>query len=307
MDTTRSDVTYVHEMLHAVIEAGATTLNLADTVGYSTPAEFAALVRGVRENVPGAKNVVISTHTHDDLGLGVANALAGVAAGARQVECTINGIGERAGNAALEEVVMAIKVRQDHYPYTTGINSKLLSPISRKLSHVTGSVIQRNKAVVGQNAFAHESGIHQDGMLKNRSTYEIMRPEDVGISGTELVLGKHSGRHALRQRVTELGLPPLRRAVEPRLRRLQDPGRPQKRGLRRGRRGPRREPDLGRECEEVDATSLHLQRRHRHHPQRRGLPVAQRRPDRPRRPRSATARSTPCSRPSTASPASRSS
>ena len=205
MDTTRSDVNYVYEMLHAVIEAGATTLNLADTVGYSTPAEFAALVRGVRDNVPGAKAVVISTHTHDDLGLGVANALAGVAAGARQVECTINGIGERAGNAALEEVVMAIKVRQDHYPYTTGINTKLLSPISRKLSHVTGSVIQRNKAVVGQNAFAHESGIHQDGMLKNRSTYEIMRPEDVGISGTELVLGKHSGRHALRQRVTELG------------------------------------------------------------------------------------------------------
>ena len=205
MDTTRSDPKYVCEMLHAVIEAGATTLNLADTVGYSTPAEFAELVRTVRETVPGAKNVVISTHTHDDLGLGVANALAGVEAGARQVECTVNGIGERAGNAALEEVVMAVKVRQDRYPYTTGINTRLLTPISRKISHVTGSVLQRNKAVVGQNAFAHESGIHQDGMLKNRSTYEIMRPEDVGVSGTELVLGKHSGRHALRQRVTDLG------------------------------------------------------------------------------------------------------
>ncbi len=205
MDTTRSDRSYVHDMLQAVIEAGATTLNIADTVGYSTPAEYAALVRGVRADVPGAARVVISTHTHDDLGLAVPNALAGVEAGARQIECTVNGIGERAGNASLEEVVMALKVRHDYYRLTTGVNPKLLGPISRKLSHVTGFTVPRNKAVVGGNAFAHESGIHQDGMLKDRSTYEIMRPEDVGIARTELVLGKHSGRAALRQRVADLG------------------------------------------------------------------------------------------------------
>ncbi len=205
MDTTRSDRRYVFEVLAAVIEAGATTLNIADTVGYTTPAEYADLIAGVRTQVKGAAKVVISTHTHDDLGLAVTNALAGVAAGARQVECTINGIGERAGNAALEEVVMALKVRQDYYGFTTGIVTRLLSSTSRKLSHVTGVAIPRNKAVVGANAFAHESGIHQDGMLKNRTTYEIMRPEDVGMARTELVLGKHSGRHALRQRVAELG------------------------------------------------------------------------------------------------------
>ena len=205
MDTTRSDRKYVHEMLHAVIEAGATTLNIADTVGFTTPEEYADLIRSIREEVVGNRPVVISTHTHDDLGLAVTNALAGVRAGARQVECTINGIGERAGNAALEEVVMAFKVRQDHYPYTTGVVSTRLAAVSRKLSHVTGMTIQRNKAIVGANAFAHESGIHQDGMLKDRSTYEIMRPEDVGLSQTELVLGKHSGRHALRSRVAELG------------------------------------------------------------------------------------------------------
>ena len=205
MDTTRSDLNYVCEMLAAVIESGATTLNIADTVGYTTPAEYAELIRTIRTRVPGADRVVISTHTHDDLGLAVPNALAGVMAGARQVECTVNGLGERAGNASLEEVVMALKVRHDYYGLTTGINTRLLTPVSRKVSHVTGVTVQRNKAVVGQNAFAHESGIHQDGMLKDRTTYEIMRPEDVGMARTELVLGKHSGRHALRQRVTDLG------------------------------------------------------------------------------------------------------
>jgi 2-isopropylmalate synthase len=205
MDTTRSEPAYVYEMLAAAVEEGATTLNIADTVGYATPEEYAALIAGVRANVPGADRCVISTHTHDDLGLAVANALAGVQAGARQVECTINGIGERAGNASLEEVVMALRTRQDRYRLHTNVNTRLLMPTSRRLVNATGMTLQRNKAVVGQNAFAHESGIHQDGMLKDRTTYEIIRPEDVGIQATELVLGKHSGRHALRQRVTDLG------------------------------------------------------------------------------------------------------
>ena len=205
MDATRSDVKYMHEVLAAAIEEGATTLNIPDTVGYATPEEYGALIAGIIANVPGAKKTVLSTHTHDDLGLAVANALAGVKAGARQVECTINGIGERAGNAALEEVVMALRTRSDFFGLHTGINTKLLVPTSRKLAHVTGLTVPRNKAIVGQNAFAHESGIHQDGMLKHRRTYEIMNPEDVGLARTEIVLGKHSGRHALRQRVRELG------------------------------------------------------------------------------------------------------
>jgi 2-isopropylmalate synthase len=205
MDATRSDIPYLYEMLAAVIEEGATTLNIPDTVGYATPEEYGALIRGIRENVPGAKNVILSTHTHDDLGLAVPNALAGLQAGARQVECTINGIGERAGNTALEEIVMSLKTRADYYKLETGIHTRLLFPLSRKLSHITGMTVQRNKAIVGQNAFAHESGIHQDGMLKDRNTYEIMNPEDVGIPRTDLVLGKHSGRAALRQRIYDLG------------------------------------------------------------------------------------------------------
>ena len=205
MDTTRSDPGYVCEMLAAAVREGATTLNIADTVGYATPQEFAALVARVRADVPGADRCVVSTHTHNDLGLAVANALAGLQAGARQVECTINGIGERAGNAALEEVVMALRTRSDALKLHTGVNTRLLVPTSRRLVNATGSPVQRNKAVIGRNAFAHESGIHQDGMLKDRTTYEIIRPEDVGIQATELVLGKHSGRHALRQRVTDLG------------------------------------------------------------------------------------------------------
>jgi len=205
MDASRSELDFVYEVLAAVIAEGANTLNIPDTVGYATPAEYGALIAGIIKNVPGADKVVLSSHTHDDLGLAVANALAAVEHGARQVECTINGIGERAGNAALEEVVMAVRTRADHFQVTTGVNTRLLVPASRKLSHITGLVVQRNKAVVGQNAFAHESGIHQDGMLKHRNTYEIMNPEDVGLAETEIVLGKHSGRHALRQRVTQLG------------------------------------------------------------------------------------------------------
>lgn len=206
MDATRSELEFLYEVLAAVIAEGATTLNIPDTVGYATPEEYRSLIAGIRKNVPGADKVVISTHTHDDLGLAVANALAGVEGGARQIECTINGIGERAGNAAIEEVVMALRTRADYYKgLHTGINAKLLVPTSRKLAVVTGLAVPRNKAIVGQNAFAHESGIHQDGVLKNPSTYEIMNPADVGLAQTEIVLGKHSGRHALRQRIEELG------------------------------------------------------------------------------------------------------
>jgi 2-isopropylmalate synthase len=204
-DAARTELDFLAEVVEKAIEAGATTLNIPDTVGYAVPSHYASVIRHLKQNVRGIDNVVLSVHCHNDLGLAVANSLAALGEGARQVECTINGIGERAGNTALEEVVMALRTRQDFYQLTTGINTKHLYPLSRKLSHITGMAVQRNKAIVGQNAFAHEAGIHQDGMLKERSTYEIMRPEDVGIARTELVLGKHSGRHALKSRVTDLG------------------------------------------------------------------------------------------------------
>jgi 2-isopropylmalate synthase len=204
-DAARTELDFLAEVVEKAIEAGATTLNIPDTVGYAVPHHYASVIRHLKQHVRGIDNVVISVHCHNDLGLAVANSLAALQEGARQVECTINGIGERAGNTALEEIVMAIETRKDFFNLHTGINTKLLWPASRKLSHVTGMHVQRNKAIVGQNAFAHEAGIHQDGMLKNRSTYEIMRPEDVGIPQTELVLGKHSGRHALRQRISDLG------------------------------------------------------------------------------------------------------
>jgi len=204
-DAARTELDFLTEVVEKAIEAGATTLNIPDTVGYATPAHYAAVIRHLKTHARGIDGVVLSVHCHDDLGMAVANSLAALGEGARQVECTINGIGERAGNTALEEVVMALRTRQDFYGLTTGINTRLLYPLSRKLSHITGMAVQRNKAIVGQNAFAHEAGIHQDGMLKERSTYEIMKPEDVGIPRTELVLGKHSGRHALKQRVADLG------------------------------------------------------------------------------------------------------
>jgi 2-isopropylmalate synthase len=204
-DAARTELDFLCEVVQAAIEAGATTVNIPDTVGYATPLQYATVIRTLKERVPNIEQAVISTHCHDDLGLAVANSLAGCEAGARQVECTINGIGERAGNAALEEIVMALKTRFDYYGLITDIKTERLYPASRMLSTITGLAVQRNKAIVGRNAFAHESGIHQDGMLKERSTYEIMNPEDVGLSRTELVLGKHSGRHALRQRVLELG------------------------------------------------------------------------------------------------------
>jgi 2-isopropylmalate synthase len=204
-DAARTEVDFLCEVVEAAIAAGATTVNIPDTVGYATPFQYGTVIRTLKERVPNIEQAIISTHCHDDLGLAVANSLAGVESGARQVECTINGIGERAGNASLEEVVMALKTRFDYYGLTTGIKTERLYPVSRMLSTITGLTVQRNKAIVGRNAFAHEAGIHQDGMLKDRSTYEIMRPEDVGVPRTDLVLGKHSGRHALRERVEEMG------------------------------------------------------------------------------------------------------
>ncbi len=204
-DAGRSAPEFLYEVLAVAIQSGATTLNIPDTVGYTTPDEFGALIRGIRDNVPGAKNVVISVHCHDDLGLATANSLAGILAGARQAEVTINGIGERAGNTSLEEVVMTLATRAAKFGLKTGIDATQLTRLSRMVSTVTGFVVPPNKAVVGSNAFAHESGIHQDGMLKHESTYEIMRPESVGATQTTLVLGKHSGRAALAARLVELG------------------------------------------------------------------------------------------------------
>jgi 2-isopropylmalate synthase len=204
-DAARTELDFLTEVCIAAAEAGAKTLNIPDTVGYAVPSHYAAIIRHLKANIPQSDKLIFSVHCHNDLGLAVANSLAAVQEGARQIECTINGIGERAGNTALEEIVMALRTRYDFYQLPTRINTKMLYPLSRKLSSITGMQVQRNKAIVGQNAFAHEAGIHQDGMLKNRSTYEIMRPEDVGIPSTELVLGKHSGRNALKHRVEELG------------------------------------------------------------------------------------------------------
>ena len=204
-DATRTDLAFLCRVVEAAVAAGARTINLPDTVGYAHPAELRRMIETVRTVVPGMDDVVLSVHCHDDLGLAVANTLAGVEAGARQVECTVNGIGERAGNAALEEVVMALRARADHYAYDTGVETSQLYRTSQLLSHITGVQPQPNKAIVGRNAFAHEAGIHQDGMLKQRQTYEIIRPEAVGVRGSQLVLGRHSGRHALSQRYSALG------------------------------------------------------------------------------------------------------
>ena len=207
-DAARTEPDFLCEVVERTIAAGATTVNIPDTVGYATPSQYAAVIRNLRERVPNIDSAVISVHCHDDLGLAAANTLAGLEAGARQVEGTINGLGERAGNAALEEIVMALKTRADYFGLTTGVDTRKLSAISRLVGGVTGQVVPRNKAIVGRNAFAHESGIHQDGMLKNRATYEIMRPEDVGFVGTDLILGKHSGRAAVKARLAELGYEP---------------------------------------------------------------------------------------------------
>jgi len=213
-DATRTDHEFLYQVLDAVVEAGATTLNIPDTVGYSMPAEFGELIQSIRQRVCGIEKATISAHCHNDLGLAVANSLAALSAGARQVECTINGIGERAGNASLEEIVMAMRVRPDRYPYETGVISEQLFPASQLLSETTGVPVQPNKAVIGRNAFAHEAGIHQDGMLKNPLTYEIMTPQSVGVPDSRLVLGKHSGRHALGLRCEQLGFQFDRRELD---------------------------------------------------------------------------------------------
>jgi len=204
-DAARTEADFLCEVVEAAIDAGATTVNIPDTVGYATPAHFAGVISDLVNRVPNIDKAVISVHCHNDLGLAVANSLAAVENGAGQIECTVNGLGERAGNCSLEEVVMAIRTRSDYYQVTTRINTPRLVPASRMVSNITGMLVQRNKAIVGRNAFAHEAGIHQDGMLKERTTYEIMRPEDVGFTKTDLVLGKHSGRAALADRAKALG------------------------------------------------------------------------------------------------------
>ncbi len=205
MDATRTEFDYLCRVIEIAIKAGATTINIPDTVGYTAPRESADLIARLIATVPGAADVTFATHCHNDLGMATANSLAAVEAGARQIECTINGLGERAGNTALEEVVMAMKVRNDIMPYHTGIDTTKIMNISRRVATVSGFPVQFNKAIVGKNAFAHESGIHQDGMLKNAETFEIMRPSDVGLKETNLVMGKHSGRAALRSKLKELG------------------------------------------------------------------------------------------------------
>jgi len=205
MDATRTEADYLRRVVEIAIKAGATTINIPDTVGYTAPRESADLIRMLIETVPGADEVIFATHCHNDLGMATANALAAVEGGARQIECTINGLGERAGNTALEEVVMALRVRNDIMPFRTGVDTRKIMNISRRVATVSGFQVQNNKAIVGKNAFAHESGIHQDGMLKNAETFEIMRPEDVGLAETNLVMGKHSGRAALRAKLADLG------------------------------------------------------------------------------------------------------
>ncbi len=204
-DAARTEIDFLCRVVEAVIAAGATTVNIPDTVGYAVPAQMGQCIKNLMNRVPNIDKAVISIHCHDDLGLAVANSLAAIENGAGQVECTINGIGERAGNCSLEEVVMALRTRSDYFNADTAINSRKLVPASKLLSKITGLEVQRNKAIVGRNAFAHEAGIHQDGMLKERTTYEIMKPEDVGLECTDLVLGKHSGRAALGERAKQLG------------------------------------------------------------------------------------------------------
>ncbi|MFU8881019.1 MAG: 2-isopropylmalate synthase [Rhodobacterales bacterium] len=206
MDATRTEHDYLCRVIEIAIKAGASTINIPDTVGYTAPRESADLIRMLKERVPGADSIIFATHCHNDLGMATANSLAAVEAGARQIECTINGLGERAGNTALEEVVMALKVRNDIMPYRTRVDTTKIMNISRRVAAVSGFAVQFNKAIVGKNAFAHESGIHQDGMLKNAETFEIMRPEDIGLTASNLVMGKHSGRAALRDKLRQMGV-----------------------------------------------------------------------------------------------------
>ena len=204
-DASRTDLDFLYKSIEVAISTGATTINIPDTVGYAIPSEFGELIKKIKSNVVNIDKAIISVHCHNDLGLAVSNSLSAIIGGARQVECTINGIGERAGNAALEEIVMCLKTRKDSLPYYSDVDTKKITNISHLVSTITGFSVQPNKAIVGKNAFAHESGIHQDGMLKHTNTYEIMTPESVGLSSSELVLGKHSGRHAFKVKLNELG------------------------------------------------------------------------------------------------------
>jgi len=204
-DASRSEPEYLYKIFEEVIKAGATVINIPDTVGYSQPEEFALLIKGIKKNVPNINQAIMSVHCHNDLGLGVANSLEALKYGVRQIECTVNGIGERAGNASLEEIAMALHTREDFYNMTTNINTRYIYPTSKLVSRLTGFVIQPNKAIVGKNAFAHEAGIHQAGVLKDASTYEIMKPQTIGLESNQLVLGKHSGRNAFKSRLSELG------------------------------------------------------------------------------------------------------
>ncbi|HXI88495.1 MAG TPA: 2-isopropylmalate synthase [Blastocatellia bacterium] len=213
-DATRTDLDFLCAVVEAAIDAGASTINIPDTVGYTTPREFTKIIETIRSTVRGAERATISVHCHNDLGLAVANTIAAIEAGARQVECTINGIGERAGNASLEEIVMALRVRNDVMPFATAVVTSELYPASQLLTELTGVAVQPNKAIVGRNAFAHEAGIHQDGVIKNRLTYEIMTPQSVGVPDSKLVLGKHSGRHALGLRCEQLGYEFSRRDLD---------------------------------------------------------------------------------------------
>jgi len=221
-DGSRSEPDFLCRTVESAIKAGARTINVPDTVGYAVPGEFAALIRMLFDRVPNIDKAVVSVHCHNDLGLAVANSLAAVGAGARQVECTVNGLGERAGNASMEEIVMALKTRQDVMPYRTGVKTEYITRASRLVSAITGFAVQPNKAIVGANAFAHESGIHQDGMLKHSGTYEIMTPESVGLGKSSLVMGKHSGRHAFRMKLKELGFDLGDNAVNDAFRRFKD-------------------------------------------------------------------------------------
>jgi 2-isopropylmalate synthase len=221
-DGSRTEHDFLCRCVESAIKAGARTINIPDTVGYAVPEEFAALIRMLVDRVPNIDKAIISVHCHNDLGLGVANSLAAVGAGARQIECTINGIGERAGNAALEEIVMALRTRHDAMPYTTGVKTEHIMRVSRLVSTITGFTVQPNKAIVGANAFAHESGIHQDGVLKNAATYEIMTPESVGLNRSTLVMGKHSGRHAFKSKLKELGFELGDNAIEDAFKRFKD-------------------------------------------------------------------------------------
>ena len=268
-DATRSEMDYLCRIVEAVIKAGATTVNIPDTVGYTTPEEYERFMRTLIERVPNSDKAVFSVHCHNDLGMGVANSLAGIAGGARQVECTVNGIGERAGNAALEEIVMAINVRNDKFPWWNKIDTTQLTRASKLVSAATSFPVQYNKAIVGRNAFAHESGIHQDGVLKDASTYEIMKPEMVGLKQSSLVLGKHSGRHAFVHKLEEMG---YKLGAEPAGRRLRaDEGarRPQEGHLRRGHRGAGRRGDGGlarsHQADLADGHRRHPRPAARHH------------------------------------------